>query len=285
LSEQPHLLKRLAWVGVGVVFTLLLGGIDYLTGYELSFSLFYLAPISFVAWYGGKKAGVALSFLASLVWLVADVASRHYYSHVGVYFWNTAIRLGFFVIVALLLSALKAALDLERQLARTDSLTQATNSRYFVELVQKEIERASRYGRNFSLAYLDCDNFKAVNDQFGHSTGDEVLRVIVTDVSEQLRSTDVIGRLGGDEFAILFPETDQEAVQTVISRIQGDLLAEMENHEWGVTFSIGVLTCEGGACTSENLIKQVDNLMYSVKKDGKNGVRFLRQSSADSSQA
>jgi len=175
-------------------------------------------------------------------------------------------------------------LEFERRLARTDTLTEATNSRFFLELVQSEVERANRYSRIFSLAYFDCDNFKEVNDQFGHNVGDEVLRRIVYGANKQLRSTDIIGRLGGDEFAILFPETNQEAAQIVISRIQRSLLAEMENHNWGVTFSVGVLTCEGGVCTSENLIQQADNLMYSVKRGGKNNVRYVRLPSSDSSQ-
>jgi diguanylate cyclase (GGDEF)-like protein len=261
-----------------------LGGIDYLTGYELSFSLFYLAPISLMAWYVGRNFAIALSFLAALVWLAADIANLHYYSHMGLYFWNTAIRLGFFVIVAVLLSALKRVLERERLLARTDSLTEAMNSRYFLEQLQNEIDRANRYGRTFSLAYFDCDNFKEVNDRFGHSTGDEVLRRIVNGASKQLRSTDRIGRLGGDEFAILFPETDQEAVQSVVSRIQTSLKAEMESYNWGVTFSVGVLTCESQACTGENLIKLADDLMYSIKKNGKNNASYVILPSKDSSQ-
>jgi diguanylate cyclase (GGDEF)-like protein len=280
-----HFLKQLFWLSIGVVLTLLLGGIDYLTGYELSFSLFYLAPISLIAWFSGKYSGIAFSFFAAFIWLAADLANKHYYSYVGLYFWNTAIRLGFFIIVALLLSILKSVLENERRLARTDSLTDAMNSRYFLELVQNEVERASRYGRSFSLAYLDCDNFKEVNDRFGHNIGDEVLREVVHGINKQLRSTDFVGRLGGDEFAILFPETDQEAVQAVISRIQGDLLVEMESHNWGVTFSIGVLTCEGGVCTGINLIKQADNLMYSVKRDGKNNVRYIHLPFSASGQA
>jgi len=279
-----HFLKQLFWLGMGVILTLLLGGVDYLTGYELSFSLFYLVPISLIVWFLGKYSGIALSFFAAFVWLAADFANRHYYSHVGLYLWNTSIRLGFFMIVALLLSTLKEALENERRLARTDSLTEAMNSRYFLELVQNEVERASRYGRPFSLAYLDCDNFKRVNDRFGHTIGDDVLRMVVHGVNRQLRSTDIIGRLGGDEFAILFPETDRVAAQVVISRIREGLRAEMEDHHWEVTFSIGVLTCEGGKCTSEDLIQQADNLMYSVKRDGKNNVRYIHLPSGASNQ-
>ena len=284
LAGWLHFLRRLVWPAIGVAFTLLLGGIDYLTGYELSFSLFYLAPISLMAWYVGRSFAIALSFIAALVWLAADVANLHYYSHVGLYFWNTAIRLGFFVIVPVLLSALKQVLELERRLARTDTLTDAMNSRYFLEQVQNEADRANRYGRTFSLAYLDCDNFKEVNDRFGHNTGDEVLRRIVDGANGQLRSTDIIGRLGGDEFAIFFPETDREAAQSVVSRIQKSLKAEMESHNWGVTFSVGVLTCEGQACTGENLIKLADDLMYSIKKNGKDNAGYATLPSKDSSQ-
>lgn len=267
-------INRALWTVAGIILALLLGLADYLTGYELSFSLFYLAPIALVTWYAGRAPGAALAVIGAMVWLAADVASRHYYSHPAIYFWNTAIRLGVFAVVTLLLSALKRALEHEKHLARTDPLTGAANSRYFMDLLGAEVERANRYANAFSLAYLDCDDFKAVNDRFGHETGDEVLQIFVETARRRLRATDSVGRLGGDEFAILLPETDHEAAQQVMSRVQSDLLDTMQARKWPVTFSIGVLTCGAGACKGENLVKIVDDLMYSVKQAGKNNIDY-----------
>lgn len=86
-----------------------------------------------------------------------------------------------------------------------------------------EIDRLHRYGRPFTVAYIDLDNFKAVNDQFGHAIGDRVLCTVVSSLKKYMRKTDVCARLGGDEFALLLPETDHEFARLVISKIQGEL--------------------------------------------------------------
>ena len=94
------------------------------------------------------------------------------------------IRFGFFIIITFLLSSLKSLLQREKELARTDYLTAAVNSRYFYEVTQVEADRFQRYQRPFTLAYIDVDDFKTVNDRFGHATGDEVLRILVSSVKK-----------------------------------------------------------------------------------------------------
>ena len=171
-------------------------------------------------------------------------------------------------------AALKRAMEREKELARTDFLTGAHNARHFHDLVQQEIDRFQRYERPFTIAFLDLDNFKTVNDLFGHGMGDKVLCAVVQRVSSRLRKTDVVSRLGGDEFACLLTETGREAAQAIIAEIHRDLLIEMQGQDWPVTFSIGVLTCFNTPQTADELIKMADNLMYSVKKNGKNAVSY-----------
>jgi len=260
----------------GFALIVVVGVIDFLIGYEIAFSLFYLIPISLVTWFSGTRLGVAASIASSLAWSIADIASGHVYPSPAIHYWNTGIRISFFFIVLALLSALKTALQREKELSRIDYLTGAVNRRFFLELIQKEIDRSGRYKRFLTVAYIDLDNFKTVNDQFGHSTGDEVLRIVVSAARKQLRSTDVIARLGGDEFALLLPETGQEDAQVVVSKIQHSLLDEMRKNGWSVTFSIGVLTCiVRMPGTSDELIKMADELMYSVKNNGKNSISDL----------
>jgi diguanylate cyclase (GGDEF)-like protein len=227
-----------------------------------------------VTWFAEKRLGAMASIASAIVWLLADIASGHPYSNPAIYYWNSIIRFGFFIIVTILLSALKQAHEHEKELARVDSLTGAVNARFFSELIQLEIERSQRYRRPFTLAYIDVDNFKAINDRFGHSVGDEVLYTIVKHAREHLRKTDIVARLGGDEFAFLLPETDQVGAQITVSKIQNSLLDEMRSNGWPVTFSIGVLTCMNIPKTSDELVKQADNLMYSVKNNGKNGITY-----------
>lgn len=170
--------------------------------------------------------------------------------------------------------ALKAALEREQCMARTDSLTGAANSRYFYDLLEREIARNRRYKHPFTVSYIDLDNFKQVNDLFGHSEGDAVLRSMIECIQQHIRKCDVIGRMGGDEFALLFPETDSAVAKSVLSKVQKTLLEDMKVNGWPVTFSIGTLTCRGGAETPDEVIRVADALMYEVKHNGKNAIKY-----------
>jgi diguanylate cyclase (GGDEF)-like protein len=262
------------WLALGLLGVLIIGLVDYCTGPEIAFSLFYLIPVSIVAWYSGRFEGILISFLSAVAWLMADIFSGRVYSSPIIGYWNAFSRLGFFLIVTWLLSVLKNTLRREQELSRRDPMTGAANSRYFHELAQAEISRAKRYDHPFTIAYLDVDNFKAVNDTFGHKIGDQVLLAVVHSLKNHLRSTDIIGRLGGDEFACLLVETDQGAARIVMSKLFKHLTEDMSKHHWPITFSVGVLTCNIMPSTVDEIIHIADELMYSVKKRGKNNIIF-----------
>lgn len=258
---------------VGVILVLLLGVIDHLTGYEMSFSIFYLAPILLVSWFAKKRYAVIISVLSAAAWLLADLASGHIYSHFAIPVWNSATRLGFFLITAFSLSAIKKLLEKEQIFARIDFLTGAPNSRAFNEIAKAEIDRSVRFSHPFAIAYIDVDNFKQVNDTFGHSQGDNLLKLIAETIKRNIRSVDMVSRLGGDEFAILFPETNEKNAKAAISKVQTELLAAAKDDNWPVTFSIGVVTCYK-ICNLDELLKEADNLMYTVKQSGKNRIEY-----------
>ncbi len=262
------------WMVMASVLIIGIGLLDYISGYELAFSLFYLLPIMIVTWFVGRRVGLLFSLLASLFWFSADYFSGHDYSNPIFYFWNTAIRLAFFVIVVLLLSALQNALENEKALARIDRLTGATNGDFFYFILQSEIDLQQRYKGVFTLAYLDLDNFKQVNDDYGHLAGDQLLKQVVYTIRSSTRRTDIVARMGGDEFSILLRKTDIEDARVVISRIQQGLLSEMQKNHLPVTFSMGVVTYRSPVKTTDELIKMADDLMYEIKRSGKNNVKF-----------
>lgn len=261
--------KPLLLFGICLFTALALGFLDYLTGYELSFSVFYLLPISVAAWYLGLKAGILFSWASATIWQVSNYFAGEVFSSPAVPYWNVITRLGFFIIVTFLLTRLRKVLEHERSQARVDFLTGVLNSRAFDQIAAAEIQRSARYDHPMTLAYLDLDNFKAINDNFGHSSGDMLLKNVAGTISENLRLTDHIARLGGDEFAILMPETGAEAALNVVTRVQSLIEEQMQKNHWPVTASIGMVTCLKPPLSTDKLIQMADEQMYLCKKNDK----------------
>jgi diguanylate cyclase (GGDEF)-like protein len=262
------------WVIAGVVLVILLGIIDYFSGYELNLSLFYLIPIFIVVWYTDGRMGLVLSFASTGVAFLANYFAGQTYSNPTILVSNTLLHLGFYLLVAWLVASLKRTSTGNLELARTDYVTGAISVRYFYELAQIEIRRSQHYRHPITMAYIDLDNFKTVNDQLGHSTGDRVLRAVTDGIRRQVRNQDTLARLGGDEFVLLLPETDGEAARTALNKIHASLVDEMLRNGWMVTFSMGVVTFKEAPKTVDEMVKMADNIMYSVKVAGKNGVKY-----------
>lgn len=262
------------WLVAGTSLTALVGVLDTITGVEMSFSLFYLIAIVCVAWEVSRAWGMVLAGLSATLWVMAEVMNHATYSHPAIFYWNAIVRLSFFMIVAMLLAKLRVVMHRERELALTDVLTGAANRRSFIEQLTAESERAARYNRLFSIAYLDLDHFKQVNDRLGHNVGDRVLQAVTTCMRQNLRKTDTVARLGGDEFALLLPETGPEEARLAVAKLRFMLLDAMRQEGWPITFSIGVLTIDGLDTDPKDLMRRVDDLMYEVKHGGRDAIRF-----------
>jgi diguanylate cyclase (GGDEF)-like protein len=217
---------------------------------------------------------MGVSIASAVIWFVVNgpALPAQEYSPL-VLLWNAWIRLGFFVVVAELLSALRHAVDRERALAQLDYLTGVKNARSFYEQADIELRRARRHHRPISLAYIDVDDFKALNDRFGHNEGDNALRAIGIALLRCLRPSDVVGRMGRDEFAILLPEAGEPESVVVANRLHEFLTTELKGNGWPITVSMGVVTCTTEPSDITELMKEVDALMYEVKKSGKNRVK------------
>ncbi len=262
------------WGAIGLVLVIVISLIDYMTGYEVALSLFYLIPIGLVVWYGGRRWGEITAGLAAVALFLADFSGRLAYSNALVYVWNTILWVFFFFVMAWVTTTLRNSYNTNRTLARTDYVTGAISARFFYDLARIEIERSSRYKRHFTFAYIDMDNFTAINDSLGHSTGDHVLQAVTESVQRQIRSMDTLARLGGDEFALLLPETDSVEAMNVINRLHSNLVAEMHDNGWPVTFSVGAVTYTLPPKSVDDMVKQGDQAMYSIKSSTKNGVAY-----------
>jgi diguanylate cyclase (GGDEF)-like protein len=261
-------------ISVASLLVLLVGILNHLAGPEISSTIFYLIPIVLVTWFTRRSIGFIFSILSALTWLIADLTSGATLLNSDISYWNGVARLGSFFILTFILSALKNTLRQEKEFSRIDFLTGIRNRRYFIELVHMEIHRARRYEHPFTVVCIDLDNFKTVNDCFGHSTGDILLRLVARTIQQNIRVTDTVARLGGDEFAILLPETGRNVAEVILQKVQKINLEILRRHGWPVTLSIGVVTFTSPPSTVDETLRISDQLMYSAKNNGKNSIQY-----------
>ena len=259
---------------LSLVLLATVGALDYLTGYELSFSVFYLIPVAISAWYAGIHTGLVICVICAATWFLVDHVSGRQYSHFAIPFWNAGVRLGFFIIVASLLDRLHVALKFQTLHARQDGLTGILNNRAFRDHCHSISLLASRHGHSMVLGYIDLDNFKKVNDTAGHNVGDIILKSVANTLTGRLRETDLAGRLGGDEFAVLLPETDLASARIIFTQLREKLVQLASDQDWPIGFSIGVAVFNPPPAKPEDCVHFADELMYKVKKSGKNNILF-----------
>ena len=170
---------------------------------------------------------------------------------------------------------LNTAKERAEKLARTDMLTGLNNRRAFFEMGKPILKNAHRYGHPLSMVMLDIDNFKLINDTYGHASGDEVLKAVANVLSQGTRESDVSGRLGGEEFAIILQETDLTAAQELIERLRKKVeqtCIHFKSQEISVTASFGVAKLDTKFDNFDKLIDRADYALYQAKKEGRNRV-------------
>lgn len=277
INRMSNKRKRLIAIPLSILLVFLIGILDYQTGYELSFFIFYIFPVSLAAWFVGLSFGLFISLASLLIWLYADNASGHTYSEPWIQHWNGGVRLTFFIMFTYLLAQLKKRFNFEKNWARTDNLTGALNGRGFRDKLEFTLPFAARTKTSFAIAFIDLDNFKKVNDTMGHAVGDLILKRTVATMKKHLRETDYLGRMGGDEFIIFLPATDESGAQIVLKNMREKLLEEAINENWHIGYSIGVLTLNPNDTPVphyQDLVNYADKLMYNVKNSGKNNIIF-----------
>lgn len=257
----------------GVAGVLVVGGLDFLSGNGLAFSFFYLVPVAAVAWFGSLPVAIGIAVAGGMAFPVTESLNGRVYEGVWVPAWNFAVRAATYVAVAVLAGKLRESLEHERTLSRTDSLTGVANSRHFSDVAGLELARAARHMRPLTIAYLDVDNFKAVNDDYGHTGGDDLLRLVALTLAEATREADTVARLGGDEFVVLLPEADSDTGRTAVARIHRLLRDALASSRYAATTSMGAITFNAVPASVDQLLWPADQLMYAVKRGEKDAFR------------
>lgn len=182
------------------------------------------------------------------------------------------------IVVALWLvmwmSRVRERLEQAHRLARLDSLTGLPNRQALVEALDAELSRTRRFGRPFTVALLDCDGFKGINDHDGHLAGDEVLRCIGHALRQHTRRYDCVGRLGGDEFLLVLSDVGRDDASLIAERLRAALRHFVEHEHPTLTFSLGVVTFHSADLNWEECVQLADDAMYAAKRHGPDQTRF-----------
>lgn len=250
-----------------------LGVVDYLTGSAVVITFFYLLPLALASWTLGKKPGWLVAVLSAAVMQAGPFVAEDG-STLLITVWNLVVRLAVFLVVANLVSEIRLLLTHQTELSRTDSLTGILNHRAFHEAGELEISRMRRSAEPLTLAFLDIDHFKSINDTRGHAAGDELLIAVARCLKAQLWGADIVARLGGDEYGILLVHTDVSAAQKVLPRLVQKLQSDVTEWAQPVTMSIGAVTCTSASPNLDELLRQADQLMYSAKRRGGDCIEY-----------
>lgn len=265
-----------------------IGAIDYASGMAVVISVLYFIPIIAAGWFLLPERAVAVALVATLAWLVADVGWRGSGELKAVLLWNACAGVLTLVAVTFLVQRarwehdsllganrqLDLALARETETARTDALTGLPNARALSEALTRELVRGRRSGTPLSLLYIDLDDFKEVNDRYGHAAGDELLGRVGATLGSVLRAGDIAARIGGDEFVVLLAGLSANSAKEVAARIVANVAAEAKRYPAApLGASVGVVHyARSFPAGAGEMLSRGDAVMYAAKHGGKGRV-------------
>jgi diguanylate cyclase (GGDEF)-like protein len=267
-------LNELAVFFGGVVCVIGVWYADYMLGERVTFIAVYLVPIVFVTWFANRAYGFILCLLSIAAWFSSYFMALNADHEIAVMLCNSFLKTGVLAASVLLSGAFKKSLLRERDLSRIDGLTGIFNRRYFYDFLKMESVRAARYRLPLSIAYLDVDDFKKVNDRAGHGEGDKLLSGLAGILKNNVRETDICARLGGDEFGILLIQSDGPIAEKIMKKLAQKIKRGLSQNGPRVTLSIGVATFLKAGPDATRLVELADSLMYEVKSKGKDAILF-----------
>lgn len=279
LGELAPWLVTCATAGFSLLGIVVAGVLDYLTGAELRAYPLYFLPIAYGAWRLPRAGALLLALVSTGAWLWSNILAGTEYTEGYVWVVNTTAQLLAFGLVAHLIADLRQRLASERDLSRLDALTGLQNSRAFYESAELLVALARRSATPVTLAFMDLDNFKKVNDKHGHHAGDQALIAAAGAMRRQTRESDLLTRLGGDEFALLLTNAGQDAARNVLERLRQQIAAEMSANGWPITVSVGAVSYSVAPPSLKEAMRRADSVMYRAKHAGKNAVHLEQEPS------
>lgn len=259
-GEPPAL-----WIVAGLLIVVILGFFDWVTSADYSFTLLYLVPLFLVAGRAGRIGGALVAGTSAVAYFWGRVPNAGAVPQMLAQIWNSLTALVVFLVVHELLYLYKQARDEQTARDWIDPVSGAGNARYLFAAVGHEMSRAKRFGRPFSIAYMDVDGLRAVNEKTGRLGGDTLLGLIAKTVARNIRHADVMARVGGDEFVLLLPETDREEAEPVVERITQVLADIFEHDGWPASLTVGVATFTTPPDTADAAVKDAESVMYAAK--------------------
>lgn len=216
-------LPRIILIGLSLATVAGLVSLNILVLRDFSFILLYLVPVAIASWFVDIQFGLAIALLCAL-----SMAWINPVNHPIQTFWNAFSVWGVFTVIASLLNTQKVSAEMEKQLLRTDPVTGAINRLFFAELLEAELQRASRYSYALTLAILTLNGLPQLRTQSGAEAEEALLFKIIDQMSESLRANDVVARLSDHQFAILLSQTDSEQAAQAFARLEPPLLTEVK---------------------------------------------------------
>jgi diguanylate cyclase (GGDEF)-like protein len=276
-------LRRLpdpALLAIGLAMVAGIAATKMTLGHDVPIVDFFLIAVVGVGWFARARwYGYAVAAVAAMLSVAMSTVGQSD-AFVSAAVAAGAARLVLYVIVLTLLGAMRRERAAHQAEARTDQQTGAANSRAFRTLALAEIERSRRYQRPLSLAYVDVDDFKAVNDRLGHVEGDHILSQVSHVLRSVVRSVDTVARLGGDEFVVLMPETGRSDARALVDRVREELASLSTKDGRSVPCSIGLVTFARPPVSLQELVNAADDLMYRAKDKGKDRIEQAERSDA-----
>ena len=231
-------LPRVALIGLCLAGVAGLASLNILVLRDFSFILLYLVPVAIASWFVDIQFGLAIALLSALGMAWIDPVQNPIQT-----LWNAFSIWGVFTVIASLINTQKVSAEMEKQLLRTDPVTGAINRLFFTELLEADLQRASRYGYALTLAILTLNGLPQLRTQLGAEAEEAFLFKIIDQMSESLRANDVVTRLSDHQFGILLSQTDSEQAALAFVRLEPPLLGEVKALGMsGVSYCIAVTT-------------------------------------------